>query len=163
MLRLASSLIVAVAMLVSLTSTTFAQVRMTYGYPTQSGGAQVIVRQPVAAQPGVVQPGVVAGIPYNGVGVAPYVTDPAYSYPTIAPYTTGTTYYNSGYGYGYGYVAPEAGGMVTRGYPSYPLNYSYGYGPGSRVGNPYASRMISPYGGYRGGARSFGRGFGGRR
>ncbi|WP_152049264.1 hypothetical protein [Tautonia marina] len=152
MMRLASSLIVAVAMLVSLTSTAFAQVRMTYGYPTVSRGAQVIVRQPVAAQPTAV-----AGIPYGGV-VSPYATDPAYAYPTIAPYTTGTPYYTSGYGYGY--VAPDAGVMVTRGYPRYPLNYSYGYGPGYRVGNPYAPRMISPY---AGGVRSFGRGFRGRR
>ncbi|WP_169977559.1 hypothetical protein [Tautonia rosea] len=150
-----ASLIVAVALLGSVTSTAFAQVRMTYGYPTQSGGAQVIVRQPVA------QPGVVAGIPYGGA-VSPYVTDPSYGYSTIAPYTAGTVYSTGGYGYGYGYVAPEAGVMVTRGYPRYPLNYSYGYGPGYRAGNPYASRMISPYGG---GVRSFGfgRGFVGRR
>lgn len=150
MIRLASSLIVAVAMLVSLTSTAFAQVRMTYGYPTVSRGAQVIVRQPVTAQPASG-----AGIPYGGV-VSPYTTDPAYAYPTIAPYTTGTTYYTSGYGY----VVPEAGVMVTRGSPRYPINYSYGYGPGYRAGNPYASRMIRPY---AGGVRSFGRGFRGRR
>jgi hypothetical protein len=155
MIRLASSLIVAVAMLVSLTSTAFAQVRMTYGYPTVSRGAQVIVRQPAEAQAPAV-----AGIPYGGV-VSPYEANPAYAYPTIAPYTTGTTYYTSGYPYGYGYVAPETTGvMVTRGYPRYPLNYSYGYGPGYRAGNPYASRMIAPY---AGGVRSFSRGFGGRR
>ncbi|MEW4571008.1 hypothetical protein AB1L88_24330 [Tautonia sp. JC769] len=161
MIRLASSLIVAVAMLVSLTSTAFAQVRMTYGYPTVSRGAQVIVRQPVPAQ---APAPAVAGIPYGGVA-SPYATDPSYAYSAIAPYTTGTTYYTNSlypYGYGYGYVAPEAGVMVTRGYPRYPLNYSYGYGPGFRAGNAYAaSRMVTPYaGGVRGG---FGRGFGGRR
>jgi hypothetical protein len=138
--------IVAVAMTVGLASEAPAQFYPPIGSPMAGQALPYPVGQSASLGYGYGMPNYVGGVRYTGMAL-PYLNTPStiyqsYGSRTIAPYTTGAITYSSGYT---GYVTPTAV-IAPRGsgYPAYPLNYSFGYGPNFRAGNPYASGL-SPY------------------
>lgn len=154
MMRFATP-ILAVALLIGLSSPASAQLNLSFGNPITGQGTNISIGQPNLANYGYGgygygQPTYVGGSPYGGL-VAPYTTGyQGYSYPGLSPYATGTTYYSSGYT---GYVAP---GTTYYTQQTYPLYSGYGYAPGYQMVNPYRSGYGLPYGG---GLRGINRGF----
>lgn len=149
MIRIAP-LMVAGALSLAVATPASAQINLSFG----NGGSVLSLGQPSYATSYGYAPGYTS---YPGV-YSPYVNQTApygYSYSATTPYTTGTTYYSSGYqGYVTGTTYVQQQSYATPLYNTY--RPTYGYGVGQSYGVGYGNI-------YRGGLnynRGFGRGFG---